>query len=824
MKSLIPILLFIFYAGILQTNAQCPNNNGDINTLPVCGVYGNSSGVSNWNWEDVNKNTFCNNWYARIDGKPGLTPMGSPFVDPSIDALKDIRNGNDFLRSKGWELLRRDFGCSRATTYPYFVLYNRYSGLLRVFVYMPTGSETYTGIAVEISPDLGSSYPATTAFTDTIQTAPNKFRDNSPGNFGRNMVAIGELAGLSRWSLAEFRPSFDPFIEHPNYQDASLNFKVYGVTTNQMFANIRGGSVTSTKPIYNFSYNSQQPLPNSQGGFDWKAVGERLTQFTSQANTYREELNKIASNVTDFIGGDTSRKSILKVYHVFDAIKTATATAAAFDKAIKITQVVKAVSGVIGIVSTIAGIISSVSGNGGSGPSYTSYDMVLNGTISTKQMLTSFIIQVPGTPQSDPQSNSSNLPYYKCPLGLFNIKYTPQADVITYDRTDRYSHETGSTFPDQPVFRKYQSYRLKNDLEVSFNDKAGLDLVSVQAAFIGEVQPKADGTASYDLFEEHNSSGFLGMGKFYRGTINHMLADFDINRILIKRFDTQKKLHIFQSPFTDPGCLNGLSFNVPSTTKVYLQVKAILKKENDPSETPILFIQNYAIETTEQTIDDGLKYDLKYKPKTTLPPYCNYTVPPLYRSDAVVTGGLSNISPNGFIEADNNVSTLGNVNVTPTSGETYYVAGTDVILTDGFEAQPGSEFGAWTSNFGYSLTCSSNQPEPFTIPGDCFNSFLTALRVQTEPAKELSTNKETTISVFPVPAGNNIYVSGLNSINKPVISIIDQSGRTIRKIQRYSFNAAGSVSLDVSGLSNGVYFISIQTTNSTVTKKIVISK
>jgi type IX secretion system substrate protein len=835
MKSLITILLFIFYAGILQSNAQCNNYNGNINDLPVCGVYGNSSGVSNWNWEDINEdgsNNYCYNWYARIDGSSDLTPMGSPFINQGIGALNDIRLAKDFTRAQGWELLRRDFGCGQATKYPYFVLYNRYSGLLRVFIYVPPSSDNFTGIAVEIAPRLnGDPYPATTAFTDTIQTAPDRYINETPGAFGKGMVAIGQLGGASRWSMAEFRPSFDPYIQNSNYSDAYLEIKPFGITTNNMYASIRGGSITGSSPVYNFSYSPTQNSGPSQpnGTYDFKAIGEQLTKFTTTANSFRKDLNDAAKAVINFLDIKIVQyddKSDKDERTKWQKIKDYTETTDAFDKAIKITAAVSAVSSVFSVVNTILGVINGVSGGAKTGPTYTSYDLTLQGTISTKELLTPFILQVPGTIQT----SNSNLTYYKCPMGIFNLKNTPEVDSVTYARTDRYRFEKSDPpylIGGSPVTRIYTSYRIRNNIAVSYNDQAGLDLVSVQAAFVGEVLANSDGTASYDLFEPHGSttpSSFLPFRYENRNSINHLRADYEHGILYIKKYDTQKKLHVFQSPYTNLECLQGLAFNVPATTKVYLQVKAVLKKKNDPNETPIMFIQNYALKTFAQTLSSGEQDEFIYHPKTTLPPYVNYTSAPLYKTEEVVSGGQFGISPSGYSEADNTVRTAGTVKVPSGSSPTYYVAGNEVLLEEGFEAEEGSTFEAWAESWGYHVNCGSATKEPFSTGVNCYNTSAQAHREATEPAKQVPADKQAEINVYPVPASNNIYISGLSNTNRPIITIIDQSGRTVQKIQSYSFNTAGNASLDVSNLSSGVYFISIQTTASTVTKKIVISK
>ena len=77
---------------------------------------------------------------------------------------------------------------------------------------------------------------------------------------------------------------------------------------------------------------------------------------------------------------------------------------------------------------------------------------------------------------------------------------------------------------------------------------------------------------------------------------------------------------------------------------------------------------------------------------------------------------------------------------------------------------------------------------------------------------------ENTISLFPNPANNYIYInSELLSFN--ILEIIDVSGKLIKTMQ---FPNLKSIKLNVSGIDNGVYFVKITTTNGVVVKKLTL--
>jgi hypothetical protein len=101
----------------------------------------------------------------------------------------------------------------------------------------------------------------------------------------------------------------------------------------------------------------------------------------------------------------------------------------------------------------------------------------------------------------------NNATYYRCPLGIFNIINTLEADVITYKRTTnaKYGPSTSPSWKivEQPNF---VSYKLRNNLNVSVNSGAGLEFVAAQAAIVGKVLPisKENPEAVYDLLQEYN--------------------------------------------------------------------------------------------------------------------------------------------------------------------------------------------------------------------------------------------------------------------------------------------------------------------------------
>jgi hypothetical protein len=834
MKKYIKTLIVFLCSFALKGYSQCVDDYSDITTNQyVCGNYGDANGNSNWDWEikpapnGTDNTIFCKHWSARTSSiSTKLTIMGSPFVNSPTTALYTISNAEDYTRAKGWELLQRDFGCTRPTAYPFFVLYNRYTGLMRVYIYKTETPEGFTSMLVTMEPTSPAPYPATTSLGDELAGTPAAFlNSNQSKKYGETVVAVAEQGGSTRWNVAELNPGFDPNITNGAYLNAAVKFTIYGVVTNDLKAVIKGRSVSGTdNTIYSFSYVPKSKASSSDGQtFQFTALGEKFSQYSKSINELRGAVKLYAERAKKNLEAKNKAEGTLEDKEKKEAAK---ASEKADDESNFLRGFQTIVTTGMGSGGTILKFIGELIGLFGTGssskpapmPTYTSYDMELKGTLTAKTVQQTFILRIPGTIQS----NTDNATYYKCPIGIFNIKNTPEADKVVYTRVHEWRRSSCCLGTETT---EYISYRMKNNLEVSYNRGAGLDLMSVQAAIVGQILPTssdADATASYDLFapniqEEPNSYD-------RRYVFNFMRPDFESGRLFISTYDTEKGLHTFQTPYVNIECLNGLAFNARKETKVWLRIKAVLKKQNDPESTPILYIHDYDINVNEGTFDSYLRSQhLTIQSWATALPYSNYTEYPTYHSDEIITGIVYNQTTER--KADNSLSTQAGVDVIVPSGQTVtYKSGSIIDLRDGFEAQPGSIFEASINTFGYNITCGSPITEAYQYTGNCYNNTISGLRTETKPT---TTIKETVtpelLKVYPIPTNGKLFIEGVKANSKTTITILDQSGRSVKELRPASFDG-GRIDVDVSSLSNGVYFVKIQTLEQIITRKILVTK
>ena len=114
MQKLIIYTLFLF----LEFNAKAQ--------MPTNGNY------SNWNWED---NINLENWKRASSSSSSYWERINPPFHPETDKnglMDDIYTKGDYKKNDGWELIWAKFGPSNVS-YPYFILCNKYRGIIRAY-------------------------------------------------------------------------------------------------------------------------------------------------------------------------------------------------------------------------------------------------------------------------------------------------------------------------------------------------------------------------------------------------------------------------------------------------------------------------------------------------------------------------------------------------------------------------------------------------------------------------------------------------------------------------------------------------------------------
>ncbi len=311
-----------------------------------------------WDWTiPVSQTVYLN------DG--GVIPRAVNLPYYAFDGFATNLNdpdGPDVLPADGWVLLFRSFGNPTCgTNVPYFVLYNRYHGILRLFFYDDLTTQTF------------SFGQATLGETNTTDASLLNF---DGGDLNHNLVTVDRI-GPDQWSYADFSlTTYDP---NP-HTDATLNFDLYAITATSL--TLSGG----------LTLDQVEDDAQVAGAYDTtkKAVGAFNSNFKTVASAAKTMNDQANQNK-----GTWWANAVNSITHagVFFAAEN---------------------------LWGVAGFINSFLGGGQTKapPMHFQGQINATGTLQTSNNFYSFILRVPGEPHNNP--NDLSLPIYDTKLGVFN--------------------------------------------------------------------------------------------------------------------------------------------------------------------------------------------------------------------------------------------------------------------------------------------------------------------------------------------------------------------------------------------------------------------
>lgn len=346
----------------------------------------------NWDWT-------TNATYTLQTHSQTFTGVRLPYYSNSgpAAALLNDPAGRDIAREDGWVLVLRDFG---PVAMPFFILYNKYRGILRIF-FFSTLDSTFSSAVGRLS-----FQTATAARSGAHFTLSERSRFLDSYDPARSQVSIGAIQP-QQWGFFDFDVSgYDPGIGSKD--DPTFVFEIAGVTQSDLTATGEVNLVTG--PV--------SAMANMRPG----------SSFVDSTFNVINNVNKRHASVVAL------RKT------VDEQVKNAgSAWWAGPLKAIQsLTN-----SAWLGALGPVAGFLETVLGGGSRSstlpaPMATEGTISLRGQISTQTSVYTLIFRVPGgrhlTPGIDAQSNV--LPLYDTPLGLLNVRTLPAFDVtVTSDNT-----------------------------------------------------------------------------------------------------------------------------------------------------------------------------------------------------------------------------------------------------------------------------------------------------------------------------------------------------------------------------------------------------
>lgn len=336
------LLMSLFSTSMSLFSQTCASNRDAWDwTVPVSQtVYLNDSGVIA---------RAVNLPYYAFDG------FATNLNDPS---------GPDVLPANGWVLLFRSFGNPACgTNMPYFILYNRYHGLLRVFFYNHLTSQTFSFGQVNL---------------DETNTSDASLLNFDGGDLSHSIVTVNQI-GPDQWSYADFKlTTYDP---NP-HTDATLNFNVNGITSTSL--SLSGG------------------LSLNQVEGDAQVAG-LVSKTNGAINAFTTDFKTVTS-AAQALNNQASKSGNANSWWA-PTVKAITGGGVAFAAG--------DIWGVLGFVKSFLG-----GGQTKAPPMHFQGQIQATGTLQTTGQVYQFILRVPGQPHSNP--NDLSLPLYDTKLGVFN--------------------------------------------------------------------------------------------------------------------------------------------------------------------------------------------------------------------------------------------------------------------------------------------------------------------------------------------------------------------------------------------------------------------
>lgn len=384
-----------------------------------------------FDWENID-------WMPTPPGQNILVPWapgpGSLLTTYDLDVL------NDHKSTDGWVLIYNSFdpNSTRDLVNPFFVLYNKYRGLIRFYIYFTTPfmvtSKNLCDI-ISIDRSTVSYYPTTLGYTGTLYQELDKIYDYS------RQIQPAPKDGSSpvntyRWYMCEYELAYDPRIYN---DDILLKWNLnYSDVIQYHFGGNYKGSINGT---IGSSAKTSNPLSDILNGAV-KATGQGIIGLGSE---------KIIKDIKeDKMGLGT--EVALSVFQGFASVATGNYT------------------------TFIKGIANMVFG-GSSGTTAQSVnlkvggELTLDGTGTTYGSLPSMGLSFWLPSKNISSGTLGTTPLYNYPLGVIGITSTPQYGPGRYvlEQAEMEDPYDGHIFPYTIV--KVYPKQLENKHRLIFNEE-----------------------------------------------------------------------------------------------------------------------------------------------------------------------------------------------------------------------------------------------------------------------------------------------------------------------------------------------------------------
>jgi hypothetical protein len=788
------IILFLLLIVTAATKAQNCNTCGykGITTDPSQPVNTEKGTKKNtfFDWTNLGQyEVFSQNWpspYNRIE---------SPFNQVGNFPLAQFIDNPDRLPQNGWELIKYNLGFKDDHTpngLPnrdiYIVLYNKYTGILRVFV-AANELVSYNGIHL------------TAKFASGTQT---NLLSNASENFAmdqfQTMPLISSIAKQipSSWAYADYHMSYDPCsCFHESLMGIEIEYlntttlKLSGSINGELVSKDSNSKVTDVKEDgYSFA-NVASAAKGAKKSFDdvQKWANDQFTAIANEGKTNKEIAAK----------ADETKKTI-----------------DFFQGLIKSSKFLQTGLKAVPYVGAALSFIDMFTGGGGnSGPQDVKVmpmslqaNVTLSGDIVGAYGFPSILTYTPGSLKSSCKSEDL-YPYYNEVLGTFNLLETPTYKAIVVPSQTICQPQT---FPRNcTTYPGYTYYRMAEHIRFAVNPAALMDVQEMQMQVIVK-QGRVNKTDSIiwstpmlpvTAIKDFNLQGIIGNPDpkvFVKLFVNFRRKDAGP--------DTQNVLFVttYQAATSKPGTFTGWSDNYSSNY--------------DPTDLltypgQLILNADQSLNTTKVALNDIF-----------------------IQQGQQITGYTTKLekTDHGWVTVSVPIYGPKNITITSTSGGKL-LANNSVVVQPGASISAGITLAIGLPNGNPNVT-----PVPqsdATIQSFCNSSAYKVPTRLLRPDKDLDDEqkqsvlinqgdlkekRESETSAYPNPStGIVTFRYSLAEPSQAQLTLLDINGQLIDTVvSDYQQAGAHEASYDLSALPNGIYIYTLETSKGKETRRIVV--
>ena len=459
-----------------RAQAFCPPIG--IETDPAHAVNpGGTPNKFNWYYGDYMQATYGGRRYtlnAPVINQPYIE---LPWQQPANVNMERFQGLND-VATNGWELIRRDLGYDdngnlANTTNPSIILYNKYLGVMRVFVAVGQLYASYQRAEISLNFDGAGSKKAATL---NRQSALGVALEDTPGGSSSSFSSVATfLNSSSKWFVADFPMDYDPCIcQYDSRLIVSVNL------INSMNVSLQGsttGSITTANGSSSGNFSDGIPLI--------KSVNNAITGAGTSYDNVDKLANKLISESTD---------------------KDKQTAIQSFQTAIKDTKFLQQGLQALPYIGAAVGLLDFFIGGGQDStpqplalqPLAIDMSTSTTGTITSNSLYVTIPFNNPGNQSSSASTViPEDKPYYNESMGILSVIQHPVVEMTSVN--------TSSGTLGNRVRQQTQTFRLTQDLAYVINPASGLTVQDFQVALVAEGDATTQSGSGSFSFSEGNS-------------------------------------------------------------------------------------------------------------------------------------------------------------------------------------------------------------------------------------------------------------------------------------------------------------------------------